>query len=759
MAKMTLKFGPKEWFVFVILIILLADLVILLDIQFLRQILGFFLLTFLPGLLILQILKLDKLNRVETLLYSIGLSIAFLMFTGFTINMLYPTFGISKPLSTLPLMITISIILLVMSIISYLGNKDFSISIPINIKELFSPSVLLLVLLPIMSILGMCIVNFYGNNYILLFLIILISAIVVLAAFEIIPVKYYPLAIVTIALALVFYGSLITFYIAGEWNDITTEFYYYNLVRANSYWDSTIYGNVNAMLSVTILPVIFSKVLNIAGEWVYRIIYPLILAFVPLTLYQVYQKLTDAKIAFLSTFFFMAMPTFFTMLPILSRMCIAELYFALLILLLIKKNIALLKRAMLSIICALSLAVSHYGTSYFYMFYILGFIFILFVVEKGHINHFLGISRNKKKKYWVTAGEEIKSMEFHSRTITKTFVLIYVTFALSWYMYMSSSSAFNAIVHISDHIYSSIFIDFLNPTAREASTWMALGMGPTAASLWHIINRYIWNITELFIIVGALSLIIKRRELKFEYEYIIMLFISGILLVMCIFLPFFSIYFSMMRIYHITLFFLAPCCIIGGRNIFRLISKLLKRVYKPLGKGEKSRFALTTFLLIILIPFFLFNSGVIFSFTEDLPPCDPLSAEKYKTSNDINMTVHYLAYCIPKEDFISAKWLSVHKNDKSTIYTGFTSKWYLLTPYPLSPSEKISIIKYPNQSIKSDAFIYLRDFNIKSNKIITSRICEQGKGYSYSYYNITEISSQLYDENRIYSNGGSEIYR
>ena len=695
---MRLKFGYKEQFTFIVSIVILTNLAILLDIPFLRQTIGFLFLTILPGVLILQNLKLNKLNTIETILYSLGLSITFVMFIGFFMNVLYPPLGFSKPISTLPLSITISIFILILSAINYLTNKHFSISVSIDIKKtnkLFSPSVLLLTLLPVMSILGMCMFNFYGNNLVLLILIILISAVVALASFEIIPDKHYPLAIFAIAIALVFYGSLITFYIVGDSRDLATEFYYYDLVMLNSYWDSTIYGNVNAMLSISILPVIFSKLLNISGEWVFRIIYPLIFAFVPLTLYQAYQKQTDAKSAFLSIFFFMAMPVFFNMVPILARMCIAELFFALLILLIIEKNISRVKSVLLSIIFAMSLIVSHYGISYFYMFYLLVFILALFIVEKIHTNNFWEVLRKPIKKYWVPVDELIKSRQSDNRTITRRFVLIYIIFALSWYMYMSSSSAFNDIVHILDHVYDSIFTDLLNPAAREDSIHVALGGGSAAVSLWHIINRYIWHITELFIIVGVLSLILKRRELKFGYEYVVLSIISSILLAMCLVLPFFSTYFSMERIYHITLFFLAPCCVIGGQNIFRFVSKQLKKVYTPRGKIKNSRVTLTSFLLIIILPYFLFNSGFIFTFTDDLPPFSPLSAERYKTSNDTDLKVTYLYYCIPTEDFISAKWLSNHKNDKSIIYTGFTSKKYLLTPYPLPPTRYILMLDRP----------------------------------------------------------------
>ena len=54
---MTLKFGAKECFVVIISILLLTDIVILLNISFLMQVIGFLFLTLLPGVLILQILK------------------------------------------------------------------------------------------------------------------------------------------------------------------------------------------------------------------------------------------------------------------------------------------------------------------------------------------------------------------------------------------------------------------------------------------------------------------------------------------------------------------------------------------------------------------------------------------------------------------------------------------------------------------------------------------------------------------------------
>ena len=126
------------------------------DIPILRQIIGFIFLAFVPGLLILRLLKLHRLGSIETLLYSVGLSITFVMFLGYFVNMLYPLIGISKPISIYPLIITITAVILILCAIAYKQEASEARvshqSIPIGWSKLLSPPVLFLCLLPILSI-------------------------------------------------------------------------------------------------------------------------------------------------------------------------------------------------------------------------------------------------------------------------------------------------------------------------------------------------------------------------------------------------------------------------------------------------------------------------------------------------------------------------------------------------------------------------------------------------------------------------------
>ena len=87
------------------------------QIPFLREFLGFIYLTFIPGLLLLRVMKIHEFNGIETILYSVGLSIASLMFLGFFINNIFPLLGINNPISLFPLIITINIFTMFLSII------------------------------------------------------------------------------------------------------------------------------------------------------------------------------------------------------------------------------------------------------------------------------------------------------------------------------------------------------------------------------------------------------------------------------------------------------------------------------------------------------------------------------------------------------------------------------------------------------------------------------------------------------------------
>ena len=96
------------------------------DFQILRQLVGFIYLAFVPGILLLRVFRIHNLSVIETVMYSSGLSITFVMLIGLLMNTFYPLVGIAEPLSTLPLLVTISVAVLILCALSYTIDKDFS---------------------------------------------------------------------------------------------------------------------------------------------------------------------------------------------------------------------------------------------------------------------------------------------------------------------------------------------------------------------------------------------------------------------------------------------------------------------------------------------------------------------------------------------------------------------------------------------------------------------------------------------------------
>lgn len=707
-----------------------------LQIPILRQLTGFIYLTFVPGILILRILKLHKLGNIETLLYSVGLSIATLMFTGLFMNTVYPLIGISGPISITPLIITISAVVLVLCVLCYVRDKDFSAPCFIDIREILSPPALVLCLIPFLAVLGTYSVNFHHNNLILMLLIIIIAIIALLIAFDkFIPKNLYPLAVFVIAIALLYHRSLISMYLWG-W-DIQLEYYLCNLVKMNGIWDSTIPITYNAMLSIVMVAPIYSNILSMDIAWVFKIIYPLVFSLVPLGLYRVFQKQTNDRIAFLSCFFFVSLFTFYGEMLALARQQIAELFLVLLILSMIDKNMDKIKRSFLFIVFGISLAVSHYGLSYIFMFCLISAWLILVLGENQAMQKLMSNFHSKfSRKIEKPAGNPVPSKV--DRTISSTFVLLFVVFTLTWYMYVSASSAFDVIVRIGDHIASSIFTDFLNPEAAEG--WDII-LGETVSPL-HSVTKYLHLLSQFFIAVGILTLLFKRSEMKFEREYNAFSLVNFVICFGGIAVPYFASSLNTTRLYHVTLIFLAPFCVIGGITVFKALSRIVKAPWT----NERARSSLKVLSVFFTI-FLLFNSGFVYEVAKDHPGSISLSQESIKEYGDAEgKNAFYAAYYLDG-DIAGVKWISKNRDNKSKVYADYTRKRLVFTSYGMMPDEPVLT---NTTKVKEGSYIFLGYPNVRYGLMYGLPVP--------SYWNITDILPLLDGGSEIYNNGDAKIY-
>ena len=161
--------SKNKLFFGIIAFLILVNILVFFNINqfFIRATLGFIFLITIPGLLIMLMLKIREVGFWEYLVYTIGLSVAFIMFAGLAVNWTLPFLNITdKPLALIPILISFDIFLLIMGYFAYKRNQDLK---PLEIKfpkldttnQIFF---IIPIIFPVLSILGALILNNHGPN-------------------------------------------------------------------------------------------------------------------------------------------------------------------------------------------------------------------------------------------------------------------------------------------------------------------------------------------------------------------------------------------------------------------------------------------------------------------------------------------------------------------------------------------------------------------------------------------------------------------
>ena len=572
---MTLKFETKEWFVFIISILLLTDLAILFNIPFLRQILGFLFLTLLPGFLILKILKLNKIGFTEKIVLSVGLSIAFLMFFGLLINNLSLSIGYKTPLATISLLITFNLVFIILAITGYKINKDTIFSIP-NLNLITSEKAFLIIpiFFPVLSIYGMHLMNTTDNNIILMFLYLLIPAYIIFVCFynQKFPKRLYPVVIFSISVSLLLLYMLRFPHIHGR--DVHSEYCLFQMTLNNLHFSIRGHNILNACLSISLLPAIYQSIMNVnAQEYLFKGISLTICSFSPLAIYIMAKRYIDESYAFLASFFFISQSAFLTAVRI-PRTEIAIFFAALALMVLFNDKIDTLKRRIVFIIFLLSVVVSHYSTAYVFFFIIL---FTGFAVEIFSKRYAL----NKK--------------------ITLTVALIFFAFIFFWYSQITTVP-FNAGVSYFEKTFIQLNSFFIEESSIEVTRYKGYEQLVGRGLEYGIVSRMNFFVTWgsfSLMCIGVLTMLKRYKEMvsisninvkkpdflktEFEIEFLSMALGCVGILALTVALPYVSTGYGTDRLYSLMVIILSVCFIIGGMTLSHFLSKertCAKKVYE-----------------------------------------------------------------------------------------------------------------------------------------------------------------------------------
>lgn len=673
--------------------------VCLLNIPVARQIFGFIFLTFLPGFIILCLFDLHKNGVLEVVLFSLGLSIAFIMISGLLINAIGLFIGISEPLSLLPLLIWSNCFVAVGGFIASTKGKLVFPSISLNLEKRTLLPIAAFGLLPILSIVGTYFVNSYENNAVLLILIAAIGLVFGLSVLykKFLPEKMYPFALLMIAIAILLQTSLISSYVWG--GDIHNERFVLETTLLNRYWNpevllADVLGRLYSMLSITVLPTFFSVTLDLAPDLFLKVACPIIFSFVPLALFYLWKKNIGSEKAFLAAFFFMSINIFYGELLSSTRQIFAELFFVLLLILITSKNISPKNELLLFSFFSFGLIVSHYALAELFLF----FICIAFIAIKLLRRQVKGITINK--------------------------IILFSTFMFLWYIYTSGSATFQTITDFGNYVLGQLG-NFFDPSSRGTSVLIGLGL-EQSPSIWNTISRIFAYLTEILIIVGFLALAFKRSKFSFERVFLMMSFVSVFFLFALVGVPGLASTFNMSRFYQILLIFLAPLCIIGGDFIVRFLFK-----------KKSDRFGVIV-LVAILVPYFFFQTGLVYEVAGNESWSVPLS----KTRMDSLKLFRNYAY-VNTGQVSAATWLNLNVPIQQIVVHSDVSGAFELRSYGL-----LQYFTYLTNTTSTapNGIVYLSHLNVVDGIVVSD---------NYNF-NASQLSYTK-DMTTIYSNGNCQI--
>jgi uncharacterized membrane protein len=343
---------------------------------------------------------------------------------------------------------------------------------------------------------------------------------------------------------------------------------------------------------------------------------------------------------------------------------------------------------------------------------------------------------------------------------------VYIVFLLAWYALIASGINLYFISSVLNFQVNAVGSEVTKGLSHTAAAPLiqignrpdlirtALGLDFFEVTWQGKLFRLFQYITQIFIVTGCFRLLIRPRGLGFKGIFIALSVTSAGLLAACIVVPGFAGILNATRWYHITLLTLAPFFIIGAETAWELIALVLAKVrHKAAGNGNgngSSRYLIYVTMLI-LIPYFILTSGLVFELTgyRDISRAEApysIALSSYRLD---------LTGVFTLQDGRAAVWLSsAAGTSQSTVYCDSnSSKIFMVFPSPLK------LATLPLQGGMPDSsYVFLTKWNLTNRQLTFSEGGKPGLRQYIDFSNMPEIKQVVSEGMEIYSNGGSAIY-
>lgn len=315
-----------------------------------------------PGVALLRALRIDGSAIAMHPVYVPAASILVLFGSGLAVDLVGPLVGISEPLRAAPILFALLIVCAALLV----GSRNAPAETDIPWGSLSQPVRLAWpLLIPLLSAWGALRLNSGHTGH-----VADIAALVVIAAL-IATFLLAPRCDDSLLVMIIFAASL-----AMMWSyalrgslvygfDISSEYYSLTQTVTSGVWHvshpNDAYG---AMLSLTILPAQLHALSGVSALMVFKLVFPVIGAFFPVTVFSLARRALDGRWAFMAAALVVMQSTFFQQLPALARQEIAMVLFAALMCAVLDASQS--PRARWIFVCLLSLGMvlAHYSTAY-----------------------------------------------------------------------------------------------------------------------------------------------------------------------------------------------------------------------------------------------------------------------------------------------------------------------------------------------------------------------------------------------------------
>jgi len=701
-----LKISMDSKFVlfWILFIILYSNLMIVSNLIILRQVWTFITFFILPGILILKTLKYPFSNIYKVILFSISLSIFFKYSIGLMLNYLFLSMGYFKPLTFYPIIIALNLGLLALCSIYYYQSRYeiFNYSFNINYKDnMLSPLVMSLIF-PFISIFGSYQMNTIQDNniLILLFMLICIWFFVCSKYNKKIPDITYPIGILMVSSSILLIGGLYSSY--SKPNDILGEFESFNIILSNLYWYNDVGSNrLLASLSVSLLPVIDYHLLGIDKIYIYKIVYPLLISFIPFGCFILYTSYIKPFYAFLASFFYIAQIPFMYSLTDQMRIGISLLFFISFFILYFDKNRSIAKST-LQIIFLLCLICSYYVLP----------LIVLYLLLMIYGSTFLIKARNPKNKSDINA----------------TYILICFIFIYVWWQQLTSPAFSVFVIYIKTALIELVTN---SSTANSADVQIMLNLsGKTVPELIMIV------VNDLsFVILGSSIMVLiynclKKGKKIIDHEYLTSMIALFGLNVFFVLNSFANTSYSGYRLYLISLIILAPAIVYWIISIDK-------------NKSHKIAKNITLFIVVFLFIQFVSSTFVLHQVMGEN------YSEYFSEDSERNS-----AYYVSVTDVNAANWIKENVQPQQTevlidvstscgIFTFVYDEKVKIRPNPILYEYLSSNM---TNNIEKNIYLFVRNKNLKNDIIFDKNAWRDNIKFS-EYEEIIDRNNLVYNSN------------